>query len=205
MRWHMIKAVIRIDLYRLFRTKDYWIPLLILGGLFFVVMPVMLLGSLGLVQRSPAVAQIGQIIGTLPDAVQQNIQGDNPATRASYAFAVYLLAPIAIIVPLTNHRLEVTLLGGSGRLYKYNDGAFAPSTGPGPDAGIVEDAFRPATGRVRTAGVTAGVVRRPAVRLDHLLAHRRSGVIIHVHFRCGVHLTFRGSNDGSGHRRSADL
>ncbi|MCK5798512.1 MAG: hypothetical protein KAI47_15075, partial [Deltaproteobacteria bacterium] len=41
------------------------------------------------------------------------------------------------VVSLKNHRLEVTLLGGSGRLYKYNDGPFAPDKGPGPsvDAG----------------------------------------------------------------------
>ncbi len=31
-----------------------------------------------------------------------------------------------VVVPLTNHRLEVTLLGGSARLYKYNNGPFAP-------------------------------------------------------------------------------
>jgi ABC-type Na+ efflux pump permease subunit len=97
----MIKAVIRIDLYRLFKTKDYWIPLVILGGLFFVVMPAILLGSIGLVQNSPILGQIGDILGTLPEAVQENIEGDSPAARASYAFAVYLLAPIAIIVPLT--------------------------------------------------------------------------------------------------------
>ena len=101
MRWSMIKAVVRIDLYRLFKTRDYWIPLVILGGLFFVILPVILLGSLNFIQRSPMIGQIGQIIGTLPETIQQNIQGDNPATRASYAFAVYLLAPIAIVVPLT--------------------------------------------------------------------------------------------------------
>ncbi|MEN8042179.1 MAG: ABC transporter permease subunit [Actinomycetota bacterium] len=101
MRWPMVKAVIRIDLYRLFRTKDYWIPLMILGGMFFVVLPAILLGSLGVVQQSPIAGQIGEIVGTLPDSIQENIQGDNPATRASYAFAVYLLAPIAIVVPLT--------------------------------------------------------------------------------------------------------
>jgi len=97
----MIKAVVRIDLYRLFKTKDYWIPLVILGASFFVVLPVILLGSLSLIEQSPMIGQIGELLGTLPDAIQQNIQGDNPATRASYAFAVYLLAPIAIIVPLT--------------------------------------------------------------------------------------------------------
>lgn len=97
----MIKAVIRVDLYGLFKAKDYWIPLAILGGVFFVILPIILLGSLGFAQRSPMIGQIGEIIGTLPDSVQQNIQGDNPATRASYVFAVYLLAPIAIVVPLT--------------------------------------------------------------------------------------------------------
>lgn len=101
MRWKMVKAVIKADLYRLFKTRDYWIPLLILGGMFFVVLPAILLGAMSTVKQTNAIAQIGDIIGTLPAAIQANIQGDNPATRASYAFAVYLLAPIAIIVPLT--------------------------------------------------------------------------------------------------------
>ncbi len=97
----MVKAVVWVDLYRLVRTKDYWVPLLILGSVFFVVLPVVLLGSISLVQHSPMVGQIGAIIGTLPDAIQQNIQGDDPLARASFAIAVYLLAPIAIVVPLT--------------------------------------------------------------------------------------------------------
>jgi len=102
MRWAMVKAVTRADLYRLFRTRDYWIPLVILGSMFFVVMPVLLLGSMALIQQqSSIVNQIGGIVGNLPDSIQQNIQGDSPTARASYAFAVYLLAPIAIIVPLT--------------------------------------------------------------------------------------------------------
>lgn len=97
----MVKAVVRTDLYRLLKTRDYWIPLMILGGLFFVVLPAILLGSMSLVQQGGITAQIGEIVGTLPDAIQDNIQGDTPGTRASYAFAVYLLAPIAIVVPLT--------------------------------------------------------------------------------------------------------
>ncbi len=59
MRWSMIKAVIRIDLYRLFKTRDYWIPLVILGGLFFVILPVILLGSLNFIQRSPMIGATG--------------------------------------------------------------------------------------------------------------------------------------------------
>ena len=101
MRWKMVKAVIRVDLFKLVKSRDYWIPLIILGGMFFVVMPVILLGTMSFVKDTGAVAQIGDIIGTLPAAIQENIQGDDGATRASYAFAVYLLAPIAIIVPLT--------------------------------------------------------------------------------------------------------
>ncbi|MGI9666163.1 MAG: ABC transporter permease subunit [Acidimicrobiia bacterium] len=101
MRWVMVKAVVKADLYRLLKTRDYWIPLVILGGLFFVVLPAILLGSMSLVQRGGIAEQIGDIVGTLPDAIQDNIQGETAPTRASYAFAVYLLAPIAIIVPLT--------------------------------------------------------------------------------------------------------
>jgi ABC-type Na+ efflux pump permease subunit len=97
----MVKAVMKADLYRLLKTRDYWIPLVILGGLFFVVMPALLLGSMSLVRQGGMASQIGEIVGTLPDSIQNNIQGDDPSTRASYAFAVYLLAPIAIVVPLT--------------------------------------------------------------------------------------------------------
>jgi hypothetical protein len=98
----MVKAVMRADLTRLLKTRDYWIPLVILGGLFFVVLPALLLGSMSIIdQRSTMVSQIGDIVGTLPDSIQRNIEGDSPTTRASYAFAVYLLAPIAIVVPLT--------------------------------------------------------------------------------------------------------
>ena len=47
------------------------------------------------------IAQIGNVIDALPGPIQENIQGDTPQAQAAYAFAVYLLAPIAIIVPLT--------------------------------------------------------------------------------------------------------
>ncbi len=101
MRRSMVKAVVKADLFRLVKSRDYWIPLVILSGMFFIILPAILLGAMSFVQETSAITQIGSIIGTLPDAIQSNIQGDNPATRASYAFAVYLLAPIAIIVPLT--------------------------------------------------------------------------------------------------------
>jgi len=97
----MVKAVARADLTRLLKTRDYWIPLVILAALFFVVLPAILLGSMSLVRQGGIATQIGEIVGTLPDSIQDNIQGDTAPARASYAFAVYLLAPIAIVVPLT--------------------------------------------------------------------------------------------------------
>lgn len=101
MRWSMTKAVMRADLVRLMKSRDYWIPLLLLAGMFFVILPTFLLGSLSVVQQDGIVTQIGEVVGSLPDRLQQNIEGDDPRARAMYAFAVYLLAPIAIIVPLT--------------------------------------------------------------------------------------------------------
>ena len=44
MRWSKVWTVARIDLHRLFISKDYWIPMVILGGIFFVFIPWVLLG-----------------------------------------------------------------------------------------------------------------------------------------------------------------
>lgn len=97
----MVWVIARTNLQRLFRSKDYWIPLVILAGLFFVAVPFLMLALVGRTEATPLMNQIGDVIGTLPQNVQDNLKGDDPVTRTSYAFAVYLLAPIAIIVPLT--------------------------------------------------------------------------------------------------------
>ena len=94
-------TVARIDLRQLFKSKDYWVPMIILAGLFFVVIPWMLLGIIGRATGSGLISQIGNVIDALPGPIQENIRGDTPQAQAAYAFAVYLLAPIAIIVPLT--------------------------------------------------------------------------------------------------------
>ncbi len=101
MRRHQVLAVAAADLKRLFKSRDYIIPLAILAGLFFVFVPGIMLPLIGATERSPLMAQIGDVIGTLPQQIQENIAGDTPAVRTAYAFAVYLLAPIAIVVPLT--------------------------------------------------------------------------------------------------------
>ncbi len=57
-------------------------------------------------------------------------------------------------IALKQNRLEVTLLGGSGRLYKYDDGPFAPSVGPDPwlDAGVTDASVPPGDARLTDAG-----------------------------------------------------
>ena len=101
MNWHRAWAVTRTDLQQLAKSRDYWLPMGLLAGLFFVVVPVVALNVIASAQGSDAIEQIGTVLQSLPISIQNNIQGDSPEVRAAFAIAVYLLAPIAIIVPLT--------------------------------------------------------------------------------------------------------
>ena len=101
MNWSRAWAVTRTDLLQLAKSRDYWIPMALLAGLFFVVVPLVALNVITSAQGSSAIDQIGTVLATLPISIQNNIQGDSPEIRAAFAIAVYLLAPIAVIVPLT--------------------------------------------------------------------------------------------------------
>ena len=103
MRMDRVLTVARIDLRRLLKSKDYWIPMSLLAGIFFVIVPWVMLSIVTSTggTANQLVNQIGGVLDALPGPVQDNIQGATPAARAAYAFAVYLLAPVAIIVPLT--------------------------------------------------------------------------------------------------------
>ncbi len=103
MRMDRVLTVARIDLRRLLKSRDYWIPMSLLAGLFFVVVPFVMLSVVTSASgtANELVGQIGGVLDALPGPVQENIEGATPAARAAYAFAVYLLAPVAIIVPLT--------------------------------------------------------------------------------------------------------
>ena len=99
-RWDRVWTVAAIDLRRLFKSKDYWLPMSLLAGVFFV-MPWVLLSVVTSAQSTPLLDQIGGVLNSLPGALQENIAGITAAGRASYALAVFLLAPIAIVMPLT--------------------------------------------------------------------------------------------------------
>ena len=101
MSWSHVWAIASVDLRRLFKSKDYWIPLTILAGLFFVVIPFITLSVVGGISNTPFAEQVTSMVGNLPDSISRSGPVNDPAAQAAYVIAVYMLAPIAIIVPLT--------------------------------------------------------------------------------------------------------
>jgi ABC-2 type transport system permease protein len=89
------------DLRQLRSSRDFWLPLGIIAALFFVVLPAALFLSLTSIKDAGLVTQIGNLMGSLPKSIQRQTAGRDPNVQAAYALAVYLFAPLAIIVPLT--------------------------------------------------------------------------------------------------------
>jgi ABC-type Na+ efflux pump permease subunit len=101
MRLDRTLTVAKIDLRRLFKSKDYWIPMGFLAAVFFIGLPFLLLTIVTSTTSSDLVNKIGEVLQSLPGPVQENVVGETPAARGAYMLAVYLLAPVAIVVPLT--------------------------------------------------------------------------------------------------------
>ena len=96
-----IWTVARTDLKQLVQAKDFWIPMVALGSIFFVIIPTILLLTITTVGDIRVVEQISQAVEVLPAAAQDQIEGDSPQGQASYALAVFLFAPVAVVIPLT--------------------------------------------------------------------------------------------------------
>ena len=94
-------TVARTDLRQLRQSRDFWGPMVALGAIFFVVAPTILLLTITSVGDIDAVSRVSEALKVLPDTAQQQIRGDSDAGRTSYALAVFLFAPIAVVVPLT--------------------------------------------------------------------------------------------------------
>lgn len=99
--WARVAIVARSDLRQLLEDRGFWLPMLFLGSLFFIFIPTVLLLGITRMGDVEAVAQLAETIDALPGATQEQILGDTPTGRSGYALAVFLLAPIAIVVPLT--------------------------------------------------------------------------------------------------------
>ena len=76
-------------------------PLAIVALLFFVIIPTFLLLIISTIKDVKLVNQLSDVIGTLPQELRHSVHGQKGPVQASYALAVYLFAPLAIIVPLT--------------------------------------------------------------------------------------------------------
>lgn len=108
MNWYRAWVIARTDLRQLIQARDFWIPMLLLGAIFFLFVPTFLLLTITSIGDIDAVQKISGAIDALPPIAQRQIpshmaNGDavSSAGRTTYALAVYLLAPIAVIVPLT--------------------------------------------------------------------------------------------------------
>ena len=101
MNWDHVRAIAGADMRRLFKSKDYWIPLLMLATLFFVFMPLLALGVVGMLANTSMAQQLVGMVDSIPVEISRSLPADDPGAQAAYLIAVYMLAPIAIIVPLT--------------------------------------------------------------------------------------------------------
>jgi ABC-2 type transport system permease protein len=94
-------TVARTDLRQLAQARDFWMPMMVLGGLFYVVVPAVLLVTIGQIGSVEVVARVSNALEMLPASARSQIRGDTPAGQTGYALAVFLFAPMAVIVPLT--------------------------------------------------------------------------------------------------------
>lgn len=96
-----VRIVVRTELKQLAQAKDFWLPMVILGGLFFVVIPTILFLTITRIGDVEAVSRVSRAVEVLPEGAQAAIPDVSASGRTSFALAVFLLAPVAIVVPLT--------------------------------------------------------------------------------------------------------
>ena len=99
-------AIARIDLRQLWQSPDFLLPMVVLAALFFVFLPAVLLWAITHVHSSSLVAKVSNTLDLLPKSVNLADRGALSARHAGralvvYALAVYLFAPLAVIVPMT--------------------------------------------------------------------------------------------------------
>jgi ABC-type Na+ efflux pump permease subunit len=94
-------TICRTELKQLAQARDYWIPMVALGAIFFLVVPTILLLTITQIGNVAIVNKISQTLEILPKAAQAQIKAPSPEGKTAYALAVFLFAPVAVVVPLT--------------------------------------------------------------------------------------------------------
>ncbi|MEZ5169941.1 MAG: ABC transporter permease subunit [Acidimicrobiia bacterium] len=103
MNWGRAWVITRTELRQFRQSRDFILPIGIVAVLFFVVLPAILLFVVSNVHGPELTTRLGDVIDTLPSGIRDAAvdQSDDPNAQASYVLAVYLFAPLAILVPLT--------------------------------------------------------------------------------------------------------
>ena len=101
MNTRRVAVVVRTELRQLAQARDFWGPMVILGAIFFAVIPTSLFLTITQIGDVEVVGKVSQAVEVLPESTQSQIPDASPEGRTTYALAVFLLAPIAIVVPLT--------------------------------------------------------------------------------------------------------
>lgn len=99
--WSRMWVVARTDLRSLLLQRDFWLPMALLGSFFFVLVPAFLLAVIGAVGTNQSLQGVANAVQAIPNAKEAMPPGLSPIASVQYTIAVYLLAPIAVVVPLT--------------------------------------------------------------------------------------------------------
>lgn len=95
-------TVARTDLKALLESKDFWVPMALLGSFFFVLVPTFLLVVINTIGNVDAVSGVSDALKLMPASATKAIPASADASaKVQYVLAVYLFAPIAVVVPLT--------------------------------------------------------------------------------------------------------
>ena len=80
--WPRVFCVARTDLKQLIQARDFWIPMLALGAIFFFVVPTILLLVITRVSDVNIVKQLSTTLSVLPQQAQSAIRGNTGQARA---------------------------------------------------------------------------------------------------------------------------
>ncbi|MEM9132027.1 MAG: ABC transporter permease [Actinomycetota bacterium] len=94
-------TVARTDLKQLVQAKDFLLPLIALGSLFYIVVPTILLLTITQIGSVEVIGRVSEALEALPESAESQIRGTSPQAQTGYALSVFLFAPVAVIVPLT--------------------------------------------------------------------------------------------------------
>jgi ABC-type Na+ efflux pump permease subunit len=96
-----MRTIALTDLRQLWQSPDFWVPMMILASLFFIVIPTILLFAVTRAEDVNLVQKVASTLDVLPQRARAAVRGDTPSAKTSFTLAVYLFAPLAVIVPMT--------------------------------------------------------------------------------------------------------